>query len=160
MVNAAKEGFTDSKVTGRAQRSFIGETKDRYLVMGTVNNVTLNELALILKDIGIVNAINLDGGASSALMFDNKIITAPTRNLSNAIVITRKKDKPVRIQLNGREMFFDTDPYFSNGRTMVPLRGIMEALGATVGWDSSTGTIWASKGDTRLICGTEAISSG
>nr|WP_257745844.1 stalk domain-containing protein [Thermoclostridium stercorarium] len=150
VVNAAKEGFTDSKVTGRAQRSFIGETKDRYLVMGTVNNVTLNELALILKDIGIVNAINLDGGASSALMFDNKIITAPTRNLSNAIVITRKKDKPVRIQLNGREMFFDTDPYFSNGRTMVPLRGIMEALGATVGWDSSTGTIWASKGDTRV----------
>lgn len=150
VVNAAKEGFTDSKITGRAQRSFIGETKDQYLVMGTVNDVTLNELASILKNIGIVNAINLDGGASSALMFENKVITSPTRNLSNAIVITKKKERPVRIQLNGKEMFFDTDPYFSNGRTMVPLRGIMEALGATVGWDSSTGTIWAKKGDTKV----------
>jgi len=150
VVNAAKEGFTDKKFTNRAQRSFIGETRDRFLVMGTVNDVTLNELAEILKNMGLVNAMNLDGGASSALMFNNKVITAPTRNLSNAIVITRKKEKPIRIQLNGKEMFFDTDPYFSNGRTMVPLRGIMEAVGATVGWDSSTGSIWASKGDTKV----------
>lgn len=149
-LNAAKEGFTDSKVTGRGRRSFIGETKDQYLVMGTVDNVTLNELASILKNMGLVNAINLDGGASSALMFNNKVITSPSRKLSNAIVITKKTERPVRIQLNGKEMFFDTDPYFSNGRTMVPLRGIMEALGATVGWDSSTGTIWAVKGDTKI----------
>ena len=150
VVNAAKEGFTDQKFVNRAQRSFIGETKDQYLVLGTVNNVTLNELASILKDIGLVNAINLDGGASSALMFNNKVITAPTRKLSNVIAITRKKEKPIRIQLNGKEMFFDTDPYFSNGRTMVPLRGIMETFGATVGWDSATGTIWATKGDIKV----------
>jgi len=150
VLDAAKEGFTDSKFTGRAQRSFIGETNDRFLVMGTVNDVTLGELASILKDMGLKNAINLDGGASSALMFDSKVITTPTRNLSNAIVITRKREKPIRIQLNDKEVFFDTDPYFSNGRTMVPLRGIMETLGATVGWDSANGLIWASKGDIKV----------
>jgi len=118
--------------------------------MGTVNNVTLSELASILKDMRLKNAMNLDGGASSALMFENKIITSPSRKPSNAIVITKKKERPVRIQLNGREMFFDTDPYFYNQRTMVPLRGIMEAVGAVVGWDSATGTIWALKGDIRV----------
>jgi len=150
VLNAAKEGFTDSKFTSRAQRSFIGETNDQFLVMGTVNDVTLSELATILKNMGIKNAINLDGGASSALMFENKIITTPTRNLSNAIVITKKKERPIRIQLNDKEVFFDTDPYFLNGRTMVPLRGIMEAVGATVGWDSVSGSIWASKGDIKV----------
>jgi len=59
VVNAAKEGFTDKKFTNRAQRSFIGETRDRFLVMGTVNDVTLNELAEILKNMGLVNAMNL-----------------------------------------------------------------------------------------------------
>ena len=68
------------KFTGRAQRSFIGEDKNSFLVMGTVNNVTLVELATILKDIGLINAINLDGGASSALMFEGKIITTPLEN--------------------------------------------------------------------------------
>jgi len=149
-LNAAKEGFTDVKFAGRAQRSFIGESRDGFLVIGTVNNVTLSELASILKDMRLKNAMNLDGGASSALMFENKIITSPSRKLSNAIVITKKKERPVRIQLNGREMFFDTDPYFYNQRTMVPLRGIMEAVGAVVGWDSATGTIWALKGDIRV----------
>lgn len=63
-------------------------------------------------------------------MFEDQIITTPTRELSNTIVITAKKDRPVRLQLNGKEMFFDTDPYFSNSKTMVPLRGVMEAVGA------------------------------
>lgn len=71
--------FTDVKFTGRAQRSFIGESSDSFLVMGTVNNVTLDELATISKELGILNAINLDGGASSALMFKGEIITTPTR---------------------------------------------------------------------------------
>ena len=64
------------------------------------------------------------------IMFEDQIITTPTRELSNTIVITAKKDRPVRLQLNGKEMFFDTDPYFSNSKTMVPLRGVMEAVGA------------------------------
>jgi len=118
--------------------------------MGTVDDVTLDELADILKNMGLMNAINLDGGATSALMFDGKVITSPESDLCSALVITRKKEKTIRIQLNGKEMFFDTDPYFYNQRTMVPLRGILEAVGATVEWDPSTGTIMALKGDIKV----------
>lgn len=77
--------------------------------------------------------------------------------MSNVIVITDKKDRPVRLQLNGKEMFFDTDPYFSNSRTMVPLRGVMEAVGANVGWDAATGAISASKGGIKVESGMTVI---
>jgi len=150
LKNGEKQKLNIIDLIDRDQRSFIGETEDRFLVMGTVDDVILDELADILKNMGLMNAINLDGGATSALMFDGKVITSPESDLCSALVITRKKEKTIRIQLNGKEMFFDTDPYFYNQRTMVPLRGILEAVGATVEWDPSTGTIMALKGDIKV----------
>lgn len=145
-----KEGYTDAKFTGGAQRSFIGVTKDNVLLMGTVSKVSLAQLAEVLVKLGVENGMNLDGGASSALYFKGQVVTEPGRKLSNAIVITRRKTRPIRLQLNGKELFLDTDPYFENNTTMVPMRGIMEALGAEVGWDPATGTLWAEKGDIRV----------
>ncbi len=151
VLDALKEGFTDEKfTTKRARRSFIGETQGRILVMGTVCDVTLDELAEIMMSLHLVNAMNLDGGASSGLIFQGTAVTEPGREVSNAIVVTKKKTKPVRIQLNGKELYFDTEPYFEDGTVMVPLRGMMEALEAEVGWEQSTGTIWTCMGDNRL----------
>lgn len=151
VLNAQQEGFTDVKFTSnRAQRSFIGEMENGILVLGTVSNVTLTELATILKNMNVINGMNLDGGASSGLYFKGELLTAPSRNLSNAIVITKKKSRPARLQLNGKELFFDTDPYFENNTTMVPMRGIAEALGAEAGWDPETGTLWMKKNDTKV----------
>lgn len=150
VVDAKKEGFTDSKITGAAQRSFIGVTKDKVLILGTVSDVKPNALAEIMLKLGVQDGMALDGGASSALYYKGQTVTTPSRNISNAIVITRKKTRPIRLQLNGTELFLDTDPYFENQTTMVPMRGIMEALGAQVGWDANTGTLWAQKGDIRV----------
>lgn len=151
VLNAQQEGFTDVKFTSnRSQRSFIGEMEDGILVLGTVSNVTLSELATILKNMNVINGMNLDGGASSCLYFNGELLTTPARNISNAIVITKKKYRPARLQLNGEELFFDTDPYFENNTTMVPMRGIAEALGAEAGWDPETGTLWMKKSDTKV----------
>ena len=150
VLDAAKEGFTGEKFTSGSQRSFIGETAERVLVIGTVPNVTIYELAAILKEINLVNAMNLDGGASSGLYYKGEVIKSPGRDISNAIVITRKKTNPVRLELNGRELFFDTDAFLENGIVMVPMRGIVESMGAEAGWDPATGTLWACKGDTKI----------
>lgn len=56
-----------------------------------------------------------------------------------------------RVLLNGTPMYFTVPPTQINGRTMVPLRGIFEALGAQVNWQESTRTITASKGDTEVL---------
>jgi N-acetylmuramoyl-L-alanine amidase len=46
---------------------------------------------------------------------------------------------------------FDVEPIIENGRTMVPLRAIFEALGAQVDWDNDTRTVTAIKGDTTVV---------
>lgn len=49
------------------------------------------------------------------------------------------------VQLSGKTLTFpDVQPFFENGRTMVPFRAVAEALGAEVGFDS--GTVSASLG--------------
>lgn len=56
----------------------------------------------------------------------------------------------VRVTLNGQEMTFETDPYIENGRVMVPLRGILEAMGYSVYWQSHTQTVLAINGTTSI----------
>lgn len=53
--------------------------------------------------------------------------------------------------INGQVLAFDEFPFIINGTTMVPLRGIFEALGADVRWDGATGTVIATRGDTTVV---------
>lgn len=64
------------------------------------------------------------------------------------------------VQLSGKTLTFpDVQPFFENGRTMVPFRTVAEALGAEVGYDSGTvsasldGTVcrFAIGGDTLTV---------
>ena len=43
--------------------------------------------------------------------------------------------EPIKIIVNGREVVGDTPAQIINGRTMVPIRMVAEALGADVRWD-------------------------
>lgn len=51
----------------------------------------------------------------------------------------------IAVKFNGNWMNFDVDPLIINSRTMVPLRAIFEALGATVTWDGETATARATR---------------
>ena len=46
--------------------------------------------------------------------------------------------------------FEDQTPVISQGRTLLPLRKIFDALGASVYWDGQTKTVFASKGDITI----------
>ncbi|MBQ8637017.1 MAG: copper amine oxidase N-terminal domain-containing protein [Clostridia bacterium] len=46
----------------------------------------------------------------------------------------------ITITYNDTPLVLDTGAYCKNNRTMVPLRGVFEAVGATVGWDNETQT--------------------
>jgi len=56
----------------------------------------------------------------------------------------------VKVILDGRELTFDVPPAIENGRTLVPMRAIFEALGAELYWDGDTQTASAFKGDTGV----------
>lgn len=55
-----------------------------------------------------------------------------------------------RVVLNGQELSFDVPPTIEEGRTLVPMRAIFEALGAEVGWDGATRTVTAAKSQTTI----------
>ena len=46
--------------------------------------------------------------------------------------------KDVTVNLNGQKIEFDVNPFIEDGRTLVPMRAIFEAVGATVTWDNET----------------------
>jgi N-acetylmuramoyl-L-alanine amidase len=54
--------------------------------------------------------------------------------------------------LNNQQLRFnEVAPIIENGRTLVPLRVIFEAMGATVDWDPATGTATATRGNTTVV---------
>lgn len=55
------------------------------------------------------------------------------------------------IDLDGQQLSFDVLPTIDNGRTLVPLRAIFEAMGATVDWDQDRQTATAMKDGTTVI---------
>jgi hypothetical protein len=61
----------------------------------------------------------------------------------------------IQVEVDGSPLYLSVQPTLESGRTMVPLRGIFESLGAQVNWDAYSRTITATKGDTdvRLAIG-------
>ncbi|WP_168121721.1 stalk domain-containing protein [Paenibacillus sp. HB172176] len=57
---------------------------------------------------------------------------------------------PLTVEINGNPIDFDQQPIVQEGRTLVPLRQIFEALGAEIEWNEATRTINAVKKDTTL----------
>ena len=71
-------------IGGRNPRTAIGYTKDNNIIMLTADGregssigLTLMELANIMKDLGCVNAMNLDGGGSTVMFVNGKIVNKP-----------------------------------------------------------------------------------
>lgn len=56
-------------------------------------------------------------------------------------------DDSIKIVINGEKKTFDQMPVLINDRTLVPMRGIFESLGATVSWNDATQTATGVLGD-------------
>ncbi len=101
-VTADAEQFPPDIRVGRAPRSAVGVTQYGDYIFAVVDGrqahskgCTLTEWARILKNtFGAVEAINLDGGGSSELVFKGSIINSPSdgkeRPVGDALTILRK----------------------------------------------------------------------
>ena len=79
------ESFTEAKIlTQSAQRSFIGVNANGVVTIGTTV-ATVSQLKSMAQEMGLVSAMCLDGGASSALYYNGTYLTSPGRNVSNSI---------------------------------------------------------------------------
>lgn len=88
-TTAAKaEGFTDSRILyASAARSALGLTRDGDLLLVTTGNVTMAGLAQVMKALGSVDAMNLDGGGSRGLVYRGRYVTRSGRRISNALLV-------------------------------------------------------------------------
>lgn len=68
----------------------------------------------------------------------------------SSLICLSVADEGITVYLEGRKINFDVPPQTINGRTMVPIRAIFEAMGATVSWDEATQTAISTKNNTTV----------
>ena len=68
-----------------------------------------------------------------------------------AVSVTANTADDIRVFLDGEELEFDVAPQIVDERTMVPMRAIFEALGATIEWDDETQTVTAVRDETTVV---------
>ena len=83
----------------RQPRTAIGVTADGKILLVVIDGrqprwsrgATLGELRTILRDLGAVDALNLDGGGSSEMVVDGEVVNRPSdgreRRITNAVLI-------------------------------------------------------------------------
>lgn len=98
-VTADEERFRSDVSRGRAPRTAIGLTGDGTLLLVTVDGrqpgfsvgMTLWELAELMIELGAKEAMNLDGGASTAMVIGDQVVNIPSngseRVLGTALLI-------------------------------------------------------------------------
>jgi exopolysaccharide biosynthesis protein len=102
-----QEKASKSFVETRHPRTAVAKMKDGKFLMITVDGrqpgvsvgMSLYELADYLLSIGAVDAMNLDGGGSTTMFLDGRVVNTPSdkegeRKVSDAILVTLRKKKP------------------------------------------------------------------
>lgn len=98
-----------ASIGGRNPRTAVGYTSDNNLILLTADGregssigLTLMETANFMKSLGCIGAINLDGGGSTVMYVNGKVVNKPQSiggiPLSNALVITEKQEGLANIE--------------------------------------------------------------
>ena len=97
-LTTTMEDFGSDVACGQAPRTALGITKQGHILLVVVDGrqpdsagMTLLELALFLQELGAVNAMNLDGGGSSTMVINGKVVNKPSdgreRKVGNALAV-------------------------------------------------------------------------
>lgn len=146
------EGFTEAKInTNKATRSFIGAKADGTIVLGNMNSATVKEAAEACLQMGLVNAMCLDGGGSTALYYPSQNIFTAGRNINNGLAFVEEKitgttaiptSSPLIV--NGEQTMLDA--YNINNNNYFKIRDIALMLNNSnkqfnIEWDNSKNAI-------------------
>lgn len=99
-----QEKTSKAFVETKHPRTAVAKLKDGKFLMVTVDGrqpehsigINLNELAALLLELGAIDAMNLDGGGSTTMFLDGKIVNKPSdkegeRSVSDAILVFPRK---------------------------------------------------------------------
>lgn len=94
--------------------------------------------------------INLNDFADGAHVIKAVAITESGKTAECEYTVTSQSGSDVGVFVSGDKVSFDQVPVIHLGRTMVPLRAIFEALGASVDWNPETRTVMCKKGSNTI----------
>jgi exopolysaccharide biosynthesis protein len=80
--------LTSYQKTARGPRGVIG-VGNTNLYLAIINGATVVEAGYAAQALGMLHALNLDGGGSTAMYINGGYIAGPGRGLPNAVVLTR-----------------------------------------------------------------------
>ncbi|WP_408008445.1 stalk domain-containing protein [Pseudalkalibacillus sp. A8] len=83
---------------------------------------------------------------------ENKAVPLYAAQESYKLYYAKHKNDPIEVtvKIDGETQNFDQPAILENYRTLVPLRGVFEKLGANVYWTQSTQTVRVTKDDTEV----------
>ena len=127
---------TSSNLTPSTEKAAISAFESGLAFIDTY--LKIFDTGVTLSDFGIAYGDNSQDRSTSTPI--PTFTPTPTSTLPNNISVI----------LNNSPIVFDVPPQIINERTMVPLRAIFEALGASVDWNQETKTVTSAKGDTTI----------
>lgn len=101
--NPKSQKFRDSSIWGKAPRTGIGITAEgKVVLMATRSLVTLSQLGKAFSKLGVKDAVNLDGGGSTALYYRGSMVISTGRRLCNMLAVYERSpfDSSYRAHLN------------------------------------------------------------
>ena len=101
-LTSQEEQFPSDITSGRAPRTAVGTTKDGHVLLLVVDGrqqssvgMSLLELALLMQELGADDAMNFDGGGSSEMFVNGKVVNKPSdgreRSVGDALMVVPKK---------------------------------------------------------------------
>jgi hypothetical protein len=146
------EGFTEAKINkNSAGRSFIGATAEGKIMIGNMT-ANLQQAAAVCQSLGLINAMCLDGGYSTALYYPAAGISTVGRNINNGLAfIVSAPDQGITAIPTASSVYVDgtsvkLEAYNINGNNYFKLRDLAMALNGSgisfaVAWDAARNAI-------------------
>ena len=94
-VYPRQQGYRDPGLFRPATRTAIGiDARDRLLMVAINKPILLSDLAGIMKALGCLQAMTLDGGTSTGLAYKDNVIMTPGRTLSTVLMVVQRPQPP------------------------------------------------------------------
>lgn len=92
ICDTLEPGFQEARfTTAVTPRTAIGKLANGNLVIVSTSSASVQQMRELMLQLGCVDAVNLDGGASTALAYQGKIIRSPGRQLTTTLQILVNK---------------------------------------------------------------------
>lgn len=90
-LDPVADGFSHRSLTIGAWRSGVGITSSgKLLLVAYTRTVTFAEFARVMRELGCVEAMNLDGGGACGLYHNGRTIVSPTLPMTNILAVFPK----------------------------------------------------------------------